>query len=89
MTFDSERISRKQECLEKTRAYDIISLFKEKKLNNQEILACIEAMFFFNDNTETQIASIKKAQNIITHTIEQEKIDAKDLIRFSNSTNIN
>lgn len=86
MTFDSERISRKQERYEKSRAYDIIDMFKSKNISNKEILACIEVMAFFDDNTETQVAVITKARNIIIQNIDQEFNDASN---FTNSIDIN
>ncbi|CAB4125399.1 hypothetical protein UFOVP53_128 [uncultured Caudovirales phage] len=82
MTFDSERISRKQKQYEKSRAYDIIEMFKSKNLSNKEILACIDVMTFFDDNTETQTAAIIKARDIITQNIDQELLNASNLTNF-------
>jgi hypothetical protein len=88
MVFDSERISRKQERYEKSRAYNIIETFKSKNLNNKEILACIEVMILLNDNTETQTAAVIKARNIIIQNINQELIDASNFTNLINN-NIN
>ena len=88
MVFDSERISRKQERYEKSRAYNIIETFKSKNLNNKEILACIEVMILLNDNTETQTAAVIKARNIIIQNINQELINASNFTNLINN-NIN
>ena len=88
MAFDSERISRKQERYEKSKAYNIIETFKSKSLNNKEILACIEVMILLNDNTETQMAVVIKARNIIIQNINQEPVDASNFANLIN-TNIN
>ena len=62
--YDTERIIRKQNKYVKSRAYIIINSLESKKLNNDEILACIQVMLT-EDNSEIQIDILNLASKII------------------------
>lgn len=78
MTFDSERISRKQDAYEKSRAYETISVLRCKSLSYKEILGCIEVMSRNIDNSETEAGVLAKAHKIVTLYIEQENTNASN-----------
>jgi hypothetical protein len=84
MFYDTERIVRKQEKYEKSKAYDIISTLKLKGLSTKESLACIEIMSFLDSNNESKNAILNLAHQIITSHIEQEHLDAESLIVVDN-----
>lgn len=89
MTFyESERITRKQENYEKSRAYEIIESLKKKNLTFDQMLVTLGAMFDDKTNTETQRAVLIRAHDIIT-TTEQGRIDAANLTSSSSSLIIN
>jgi hypothetical protein len=84
MFYDTERIVRKQEKYEKSKAYDVISALKHKGLNTKETLACIEVMSFLDSNNESQIAILNLAHQIVTSHVEQEHLNAESLIIADN-----
>ena len=84
MFYDTERIVRKQEKYEKSKAYDVIETLKLKGLNTKESLACIEIMSFLDSNNESQKAILNLAHQIVTSHIEKEHFDAENLIVVDN-----
>ena len=84
MFYDTERIVRKQEKYEKSKAYEVISALKLKGLSTKETLACIEIMSFLDTNNESQNAILNLAHQIVTSHVEQEHLDAESLIIANN-----
>lgn len=84
MFYDTERIVRKQERHEKSKAYEVISALRLKGLNTKETLACIEVMSFLDSNNESQKAILNLAHRIVTSYVEQEHSDAENLIITDN-----
>ena len=84
MFYDTERIVRKQEKYEKSKAYEVIGALKHKGLNTKETLACIEIMSFLDSNNESQKAILNLAHQIVTSHVEQEHLDAENLIVADN-----
>jgi len=80
--YETDRIIRKQQTFEKSRAYDIIGVLKHKNMSYQEVLACLDVMIFVDGQSETQMQILTKAKEITNYYIEQELIDA------ANSSNI-
>src|ERR1035437_9432159 len=79
MTFDSERISRKQEAYEKSRAYNTIGSLKGKGLSYKEVLGCLEVMARNIDNTETTTSVLAKAHKIVELYIEEENTNEANI----------
>jgi hypothetical protein len=86
--YDTDRMIRKQQNYEKSRAYDIIGSLKARDLSDQEILSCIDMMILLDaeDQSETQIKALFIAKQIVINYLEQELIDAKNLITTSSFT---
>lgn len=89
MFYDTERIVRKQEKYEKSKAYEVISTLKHKGLSTKETLACIEVMSFLDNNNESQQAILNLAHRIVASHVEQECLDAENLIITNNSIKSN
>ena len=87
--YESERIIRKQERYEKSKAYDIIGTLKCKDLSMPEVLACIEVMSKNVENSESQVSVLALAHRIATYYVEQELLDATNLTSPSNRTDVN
>lgn len=71
MFSDTQKQVNKQLKYEKSKAYEIVSSLKAKKLSNIEILACIDVMSSA-DNNETQQEVLIKARTMVSFEVEQE-----------------
>jgi len=72
MFYDTERIVRKQEKYEKTKAYATISKLKSKGLSVSEAIDAI-SILLEDDNTESQQAILERAKRILQS--EKESLD--------------
>jgi hypothetical protein len=87
--YETDRMIRKQQNYEKSRAYDVIGSLKARNLSDQEILSCIEVMMMLDGQNETQIQALILAKQIVINYLEQEFFDAANLTSISDLTSLN
>ena len=86
MFYESERIVRKQQKYEKTRAYAIVNDLQRKGLSHQEMIEAVNILLM-SENTECQQAILEKAKLILS--AQKEIMDEESTNRSDNGDDDN
>ena len=85
MFYESERIVRKNENYEKTKAYAVISELESKGLSVQESISMIDVLLK-DTPTESMASSLEKAKNLLLNRMKphEKTLEINSSNRFNN-----